>query len=142
MSVGTPFYHPSMMVPMFQYPPNVMYPNYMSSAFQGKNSCILMLFTASVLFCYTVPRMVMGYQRPQSPSPLVSHPHMLFLLRKHHVLFHQWTPPGVFFGADLHSPSDSLSGEYQIDKHTRYAGNYFKMEKFPYTTSLPDTYQN
>jgi len=56
MSVGAPYYHHhSMMVPMFQYLPNVMYPNYMSPAVypsQGKNNCmiILVLFTTRVLF--------------------------------------------------------------------------------------------
>ncbi|XP_065889274.1 muscleblind-like protein 3 isoform X2 [Dysidea avara] len=106
MSMGTPYYHQSMMIPMYQYPPNMIYPNYMSSP----------------VYPSQVPHMVMGYQRPHSPSPL-------------------WTPPGVFFGADLHSSNSSL-GEFGVEKQARYTSSYIKMEKMPYTSPLPDTYQN
>ena len=75
MSMGTPYYHQSMMIPMYQYPPNMIYPNYMSSPVypsQGKNTAGLVF--VFLLLLYTVPHMVMGYQRPHSPSPLVSGP--------------------------------------------------------------------
>ena len=58
-ALSLPFYHQSMMIPMFQYPPSMMYPNYMSTPVypsQGKNNsyCVfnVMCFACSSSYGY------------------------------------------------------------------------------------------